>query len=132
MAKLFCIITMAGGLPDVDLTATPVYGYVLCDQIGQYGAYLVSGTGAQLTALNATPQCVGIVAVTESGGVKWAELDGTIAPAIRTKLNTWITNNRPAWPQVPAGATYRQVIRALFARFNAQFDLDNFDVTDGS
>jgi hypothetical protein len=119
---------MVGGAPDVDASATPYKGYVLCDQVGGYGAYLFSGTGAQLTALNALPQVVGIVAVTENGGVKWAELDGTIAPAVRTKLNTWLTNR--GYPTIPAGWSYRQVINAVYQRVNGRFSLDAFDVAD--
>jgi hypothetical protein len=128
MAKLFCIVPIVGGAPDVDPSVTPYKGYVLCDQVGGFGAYLFSGTGAQLTALNALPQVVGIVAVTENGGTKWAELDGTIAPAVRTKLNTWLTNR--GYPNIPAGWSYRQVINAVYQRVNDRFSLDNFDVAD--
>lgn len=128
MPKLFALCQMSGGQPDVDFTATPVKGYVLCDQVGGHGAYLFSGTGPQLVALNALAQVVGIVAVTESGETRWAELDGVIAPAVRTRLNTWLTAR--GHPNIPAGWTYKQTILAIFRRMNSNFDLGNFDVAD--
>jgi hypothetical protein len=128
MPKLFCIIPMSGGAPSVDFSATPLNGYVLADQIGQFGAYLVSGSAAQLVALNALPNVVGIVAVTEAGNVRWAELDGVIAPAVRTKLNTFLTAR--GWPTIPAGVTYRVVIRAAFKRFNASFEIEGMDISE--
>jgi hypothetical protein len=128
MAKMFALCQMSGGSPAVDFSATPIRGYVLCDQVASWGAYLFSGTGAQLTALAAVPEVVPIVAVTENGGTKWAELDGTIAPAVRTKLNTWLTNR--GYPNIPAGWTYRRVVREIYERINPHFSLDNFDVAD--
>jgi hypothetical protein len=124
--KLFCIVPMTGGSPNVDATAYT--GYVHCDSIGGFGAYLFSGTPAQMAALNALPQVVGIVAVTESGDVKWAELDGVIASGVRTKLNTWLTAR--SYPTIPAGWTYRQALEAVYQRLNARFDLNGFDVTE--
>jgi hypothetical protein len=75
MAKLFAVCPMVGGSPDIDSTATPYKGYSLAAHTANYawGCYIFSGTGAQLTALNALPQVVGIVAVTENGDTKWAE-----------------------------------------------------------
>lgn len=127
---MFAIARMVGGQPDIDQEATPIKGYVLCDQVANFGAYLFSGTGAQLSALDALPQVVGICAVTENGNVKWAELDGVVAAGVRTKLNTWITNNRHAWPLIPAGTAYRQILQVLYKRFNGKFDLSVIDVAD--
>lgn len=126
--KAFCIVRMVGGNPDIDFGTTPYTGYVHCASLGGFGAYLFSGTKAQLIALDALPQVVGIVAVTEAGDVRWAELDGVIAEAIRTKLNTWLTNHD--LPTIPEGWTYRQVVVAAYKRFNDRFDLDGFDVKD--
>lgn len=128
MPKLFAICQMEGGMPQVDFQATPVKGYVLADQIGGFGAYLFSGTGPQLVALNALPQVVGIVAVTESGDTRWAELDGVIAAAVRTRLNTWLTAR--GYPTIPAGWTYRRVIEAVYKRLNDHFDLGWFDIAE--
>jgi len=128
MPKLFAIVPIDGAFPAIDRSVTPYNGYILADQVGNYGAYLFSGTGAQLIALNALPNVVGIVAVTQNGDVRWAELDGTITPAVRTKLNTWLTNR--GYPSIPAGWTNRQVVDAVFKRINPNFDLDNFDIAE--
>jgi hypothetical protein len=122
----FGLIRMSGGQPDVDFTATSLYGYNLIGSLGGWGAYLVSGTAAQLTALNALSQVVGICVITNSGDVRWAELDGNIAAAIRMKLNTWLSNR--GYPTIPAGWTYRRVVREVFQRINAGFEIEAFDV----
>lgn len=128
MPKLFCLCTMTNGQPDIDSIATPYKGYVLCDQVGGHGAYLFSGTAGQLTTINGLANVVGIVAVTQAGDVRWAELDGVIAAGVRTKLNTWLTAR--GHPNVPAGWSYRQVVTAVFQRINGRFDLNQFDVVE--
>ena len=129
MPKIFSLVRMSSGQPDFDPTVTPVHGWVHCDSIGNWGAYLVSGTAAQLTALNALPQVVGLVAVTEAGDVRWAELDNNLPAAIRTRLNTWLTAR--GYPTIPTGWSNRRGVREIFQRFNARFDLAAFDVADG-
>ena len=132
--KMFAISTHIGGAPAINTTdpSTPPYtpctGWVQCGIVGQYGAYLFSSTAAQLVAINALPNVVGIVAVSESGTVRWAELDGVIAAGVRTKLNAWLTAR--GYPTIPAGWTYRQVVMAICKRLNAQFDLTTHDVMD--
>jgi len=129
MPKLFTLIRMAGSDPELSREVTPYIGHVhIGDLNQQWGVYMVSGTGAQLVAINALPQVVGIVAVTESGGVKWGELDSVIASAIRTKLNTWLANR--GYPIIPTSWTNRQVVQAVFKRLNGKFDFDLFDVTE--
>lgn len=118
---------MLNGQPNVDFAATPVKGYCLGAHLGAWGCYLLSGTGAQLVALNALPNVYGICAVTEAG-VRWAELDGVIAPAVRTRLNTWLTAR--GYPNIPVSWTYKQVVVAVYKRLNDRFDLDRFDVMD--
>jgi hypothetical protein len=71
---------------------------------------------------------VGIVGVTESGDVRWAELDGVIAAGVRTKLNDWLTAR--GYPTIPAGWTYRQVVRAVFKRFSDLFDIGTVDIAE--
>jgi len=127
--KMFCLVKMKGGEPDVNSAVTPYYGYVHAADVAGWGAYLFSGTTAQLTAINALPNVYGICAVTESGNVKWAELDGVISSAVRTKINNWLTAR--GYPTIPAGWTYRQVVNAIFKRLNDRFDLTAFDVMDG-
>ncbi|GAG50803.1 unnamed protein product [marine sediment metagenome] len=123
--KAFVIIPMTDGNPDIGL---PYHGHVFCDRFAGRGAYLISGTGAQLLAIDELPGVIGIVAVTESGELRWPELDGEIGEAVRAKLNTWLANH--GWPTIPEGWTYRRVIVAIYRRFNDRFDLNNFDVDD--
>lgn len=128
MPKLFAIVPIVNGTPDIDRAVTPYVGYVLCDRVGAHGAYLISGTGAQLIAINALASVIGLVVVTQAGNVRWTELNGVISLAVRTKLNTFLTNQ--GYPTIPAGRTYRQVINAVFQRVNARFDLSNFDISE--
>lgn len=127
--KAFALVRMIDGQPDIDRVVTPYHGFVLCDKIGNtgWGAYLFSGTGPELTALDNLPQVVGIVAVTQNE-VKWGELDNPVASAVRTKINTWLSNR--GQPTIPEGWSNRRVVREIYQRANARFDLNNFDVTD--
>ena len=124
--KLFCIVGMRGGDPNIN--QLPHCGYTHAASVGNWGTYLFSGTAEQLTAINALPNVFGIVAVTQSGAVRWAELDGTISAAVRSRLNTWLTAR--SYPTIPAGWTYRRVILAIFNRLNDKFDLNSFDVME--
>lgn len=127
MPWLFAICRMNGGLPDINTAITPVKGWAHCDTIGNQGAYLFSGTGAQLIALNALPQVVGLVAMTDSG-IKWAELDGVISVAVRNKINTWLSAR--GLQTIPAGWTYKRTLLEIYRRFNERFDIDGIFVTD--
>src|SRR5512135_3478277 len=118
------VVPMNGGVPAVDTTATPYNGHVLVGQIGNWGAYLVSGTNAQLQALAALPNVYPICMLTQAGNVKWAELDNAVTAAMRTKLNTWLTNQGQA--TIPAGWTNRQIVMAVFKRFKNDYNLDDF------
>lgn len=126
MTKAFALIRMVGGSPDIG--ELPYFGYVLCDRIGatNWGAYLISGTGAQLSAIDALPSVMGIVAVTQAGDVRWAELDDNIAGAARTKLNNWLTARFR--PTIPAGWTNRRVVREIYQAANAHWNLASFDI----
>lgn len=122
------LVSLTDTSPNIDSVATPYTGYVLCGQVAGWGAYLISGTGAQLLAIDALPGVVGLVAVTESGDKKWPELDGEIASAVRTKINNWLSNR--GWPTIPLGWTYKRVVREIFTRISDRFDLNVFDVKD--
>lgn len=125
--KAFGIVSIVNGRPDIG--ALGYHGFVLCAHIGQnWGCYIFSGTAAQLQAINALPNVYAICAVTEGGQVKWAELDGVIAPAVRTRLNSWLSAR--GYPNIPAGWTYRQVVIAIYKRINDVFDLAMNDVAD--
>lgn len=128
-AHLFAIVKeTVPGEPAVDFTLTPVAGRCHAASAGNYGCYLFSGTGPQLTALNALANVIGICAMTQTGDVKWAELDTIPAAAIRNKLNTYLTN--AGQPTIPASWTARQIVNAIFKRLNAKFEMDSFYVTD--
>ena len=131
--KMFVLVRWGDGPLDVrmydDNGARLYSGHLLCGKVGQWAGALFSGTVAQLTAINVLANVYGIVAVTESGQVKWAELNGVIGAAIRTKLQTWL-NNRGIAYTIPADAKYRAIVLAIFKRLNVLFDLDAFDVAD--
>jgi hypothetical protein len=74
--KFFCLTRVVGGTPDIGQIGTDYTGHVQVDSVGSWGAYLISGSGAQLTAINALPQVIGICSVTENGvrvgRVRWS------------------------------------------------------------
>ncbi len=118
------LIKMVDGQPDINQGITPYRGYVFCDKIGNWGAYLISGTVTQLTAIIALSEVVGIVTVTDGR----SELNNIIVPNIRTKLNNKLTELGK--PNIPDGWTYRKIVKEVFKRFNSHFNLDIFDVKD--
>ncbi len=124
--KLFCIANQSSGIPAI--SNLPFAGWLQCGAVANWAAYLFSGKAAQLTAINALSDVYGIVAVTETGNVKWAELDEVISSTARNRLNTWLTNR--GYPNIPAGWTFRRVIEAIFKRLNARFDLSTHDVME--
>jgi len=131
MPKLFCAIKEhSRGEPQVDWEQFPQVSQCHCESVGEWGLYLLAGTGAQLSALNALPEVVGIVAVTESGETKWAELDGVIAAGVRTRLNAWLSAR--GHPTIPEDWTYRRVVEAVFKRAHERFDLNSFDLAESS
>lgn len=123
--KMFSITRMRNGEPDIDV---PVAGWVHCDSIGQWGAYLFAGTKEQLEALSALPQVIPIVAVTEKGDAKWPELEAVIDKTSKVKLDSWLSTQSVA--AVSEKATSRDVVTELYKRFNGKFDLGGFDVAD--
>lgn len=128
MWALGLIQTDGGGLPKIDTSATPYCGHIFIGEVAGWGAYLISGTGPQLTAINALPQAVGICVMTQDENVKWMELDSVIVLAIRQKLNTWLSAHN--YSTIPAGWTNKQVVLAIFRKLNDRFDLDKEWVKD--
>jgi hypothetical protein len=118
MARAFAIIRMSGGEPDID--GLPVRGYCLAAQAGDQGMYLVTGTAAQLTAVDGLPQVYGLCAI--------GDLDNVISAAKRTRINSWLTAR--SLPTIPAGWSYKQVIIAIYKRANAAYDQDQFFLAD--
>lgn len=130
MPKLFAVVNMQGGAPDTGalIAGRDYKGYTHCTTFGQFGVYLFAGTGAQLTALDALPTVIGLVAMTQAGDVRWGELDTTITLARRNRLNTWLTAR--GFPTIPAGWSYRQVVMALVRRGFPDFDLNLNDLEE--
>lgn len=126
--KAFGICPIVNGQPDIG--GLPCWGYVLAAHIANWGAYLISGTLAQLSAINALPNTYAICIVTENGGIKWPELDNVIPAGVRTRINNWLTAR--GYPTILAGWTYRQVILAIYQRMNEYYTIDGTDVADGS
>ena len=126
--KAFALCTQVGGMPILGDPPLPCTGWVQCGTIGQFGGYLFSGTAAQLIAINALANVIGLVAMTETGDVRWAELDGNLPAALRTRLNTFLTAR--GWPTIPTGWTYRQTVVEIFKRLNDRWDLSSHNILD--
>jgi hypothetical protein len=114
------------GQPAFDRETYPYHGHAHCASLGEWGAYLISGTRPQLTAINALPEVVGICLI--SKGEDWAEIESLITAATRTKINNWLTA-RDLQP-IPSGWTNRRVVVEIFKRLHNQFDLNNFWIAE--
>jgi len=137
MAKCFALIrldeTGPSIIPDLPYAQMvgEVFNYTLCDRLPgtNWGAFLCSARGAVLTQLDAlSARFIGIVAVTDSGGVVWGELENPADSAVRTRLNTWAAAHNQ--PTIPAGWTNRQVVRAIFERANERFDFGGINTME--
>ncbi len=126
--KAFAIATQTNGIPNI--SSLPFAGWTQCGRVGTFAAYLFSGTGPQLIAINALSNVYGLVAMTESGSIRWAELDGTVTTAQRTKWNAWLSAR--GYPTIPVGWSYRQIVLAVFKRLNNLFDLTTHDILDSA
>jgi len=120
--KAFAVVRMVGGLPDIgDL---PCRGYALAAHLPDYswGIYLFAGTVAELTAINALPQVYRVCTA--------AEYDTVISETRRARINKWLVAR--GWPTVPAGWTYRAVLRAAVRRLgDAAWTEGRVEVNDG-
>ncbi len=127
----FALMRMTNGTPDLPAQAQGRVNWVLCDRIPgtNWAAFLVAATGADLQALDTQwAGFIGIVAVSSSGDVHWGELENPCADAVRTRLNTWLIQHNQQ--TIPEAWTNRQVVRAIYERANAHFDLRQFDIAD--
>lgn len=126
------VIKQNGGLPVIAQVAAPSVPYTnytsLGDLPGNFGLYLVADTQARLIAADAIPGVYGICLVTQDGDVKWAQLDNVITPAMRTKINTFLTAN--GFSTIPTAWTNRKAVLAILNRINPNFSLDDFWVVD--
>ena len=122
------LIPHTGGIPQIDATATPYAGSLFIGEKAGYGAFLISGTLAQLQALAALPNVYGICLLTTTTTAKWAEMDNAILPALRTKLNVLLTSK--GITNIPVGMTNRTIVGILIKQFNVNVDMKNEWVSD--
>ncbi len=128
--RLFAICRMVGGSPDIDPSATPYHGYVHHASLGNQGAYIFSGTPAQIAALNALPQVVGLMATAKTSNPgNYLERNDPFPAATRTKINNWLTA-RGITPLIPAGKTCGWVTEQIFRRFHPSFDFGGTSVAE--
>lgn len=97
MAKAIIIAKMMQGadrgIPDVAQNVSFVHlGAV--ELPGQYKAFIVAGTGAQLTAISQHANFMVGQQITRDGEVEnWEDAKTAIAPGAASTINTWLTNN---------------------------------------
>lgn len=105
-----------------DFGGLPYHGHVLCAHLPNYsfGVYLVSGTLAQLNAINALPNVYALC--------RADEFETVITATRRTRINTWLTAR--GYPTIPAGWSYRQVVLAVGRRLLEHFDIAGVDIAD--
>lgn len=110
----FAICRNESGSPNIG--ELPYSGFVLVAHYGHvWGLYLFAGTAAQLTAINAAPNVIGMCSL--------ANVNTVISTAFRTQVNPWLVEN--GYAQIPADFTYHQVIDAICQRLIPGFDQDN-------
>jgi len=119
---MYAISKMSNGLPDTGATA--YHGHVLLKELGQYGLYMFSGSGAQLSGLGGLANVVPLVGMTDDGTARYPELENTISAGARTKMNNWLTAR--GYPNVPAGWTYRRLLNELLQRFGLDTEEGNW------
>jgi len=118
--RAYALTNMVNGNPDFG--GLPFYGFVLLAHLSNYsfGIYEVSGTAAQLTAINNLTNVYRICTI--------AELDDVITSARRTRINSWLTAR--GYPNIPAGWSYRQVLDAICIRLLPHFIREMNDIAD--
>lgn len=132
--KAFALVRMENGQPDLPpalVESGEAFNYVLCDRIGGtgWGAYLCAARATVLQTLDEQyAGFIGIVGVTEGGEVHWGELESLCSDAVRDRLNAWLEARD--LPAIPLGWSNAQVVREIYERANAHFDLAHFDIVD--
>ena len=116
--KTFLVTQLSGGIPD--FSNLPHTGNVLCAKTDDstWGIYIVTGTSAQLAAINALPQVYGLCSVTADDLFSWPEMAIVLSATVRNQLNTWLAGYGD--PPIPANWTYGQVCQVLYQWYQAQ------------
>lgn len=123
------VIKQEGGLPVISQANPPYTNWVsMGDLPDSFGLYLVSDTAARLVAADSISGVYGICAISQTGDIKWTELDSVITAAARTKINSFLSAR--GYPTIPAGWTNKQVVKAILTRINDKFDINDFWVVE--
>jgi hypothetical protein len=110
--KAFMVVKMSGGVPDFsNLTYS---GRVLCAKTPDqaWGIYIVTGTPAQITAINALSQVYALCTVKDDDIFSWSEMTIVLSTTVRNQLNTWLAGYNDQL--IPATWTYGQVCTYLY------------------
>lgn len=91
---------------------------------GDHMLIVIVGSGAQLTTIDANPNCAFGMQVTSDGTTRFPELDQAVPAGFRTRANTWLTAR--GLPTIPNGTTFLQVVR----RVKAGWDYGDADCSD--
>lgn len=96
-------------------------GWVWAGKLGQWNAVLVTTTENRLDAIDASPNAILLVRMSDGR----QELENDIDPVILTRLNTWLTARGIT---IEENAPIRQIIRKLFRRFETHFEIHAIEV----
>lgn len=120
------ITHVTGGVPD--FSGLPHTGDCLMamEPGRDWGLYMVTGSQAQLDAINALSQVYLLCGVSVPDFDSWAELELVINSTGRSQLNTWLSNHSK--PTIPADWIYRQVYGMLL-RYYRDNDSDLLEHT---
>jgi hypothetical protein len=93
-SRMYAVAKMSSGMPD--LGGLSYYGFVHIGQVGDRGAYLFSGTQAQLSAIASKEGVIVLAERTDTGGEQWTERALDILRARAVKVNEWLSNEGKA------------------------------------
>lgn len=96
-------------------------GWVWAGKLGQWNAVLVTTTENRLDVIDASPNAILLVRMSDGR----QELENDIDPVILTRLNTWLTARGIT---IEENAPIRQIIRKLFRRFETHFEIHAIEV----
>jgi hypothetical protein len=114
-AKAYCIAKIVNGQPAWVESELDFRAYAMRCRKGNWGIYAVSGTGAQLVAIDAHPDVYGICT--------FNNIDEVMDSTLRANLNQFILDKgiHDTW-QIPEDWTARQVFRKIVEYFNLRCD----------
>jgi hypothetical protein len=115
-AKAYCIAKIINGQPVWVDAGLEYRAFALRCKKGHWGIYAISGTGAQLIAIDTHPDVYGICT--------FANVDEVMDATLRVNLNQFILDKgiHETW-QIPVDWTARQVFEKLVSYFNLQCDV---------